>query len=140
MTSSELVSAARGDRRPRASMMDLVANLALGDWETAGRLLSENPKLSEPGVLHLMAKRNNVAAVKWLLDHGVDPNARWAHWEADVTPLHLAVMAGHADVVRLLLAAGADPTIHDSRHESDAIGWAEFFGRREIVQILRASC
>ena len=68
------------------------------------------------GVLHLMAKRNDAAAVKWLLEHGVNPNARWSHWDADVTPLHLAILAGHADIARLLLEAGADPHIRDSRH------------------------
>jgi len=138
LTSSELVSAARGNRPPRSGVMDLAAMVALGDWETAARLLNDNPKVIEPGVLHLMAKRNNVAAVKWLLDHGADPNARWAHWEAEVTPLHLAASQGHAESVHLLLNAGADPNIRDSRHDADAIGWAEFFGKPDIVQILKA--
>ena len=138
LTSSELLSAARGKRAVRGGMWDLLANLALGDWQTAERLVTENPKIVEPGVLHLMAKRNDVRAVKWLLDHGADPSARWAHWDADVTPLHLAVMEDHPDVVRLLLAAGADTTIRDSKHDSDALGWAEFFGRLEIVRLLRA--
>ena len=31
-----------------------------------------------------------LAAVKWLLDHGANPNAPLGHWDADVTPLHLA--------------------------------------------------
>ena len=138
LTSSELVSAARGDRSVRGGMMDLVANLALAEWETAERLVSENPRLIEPGVLQLMAKRNGLAAVKWLLDHGADPNSLWLHWGGEVTALHLATMQGHADVARLLLAAGADPTIRDSQHDADAIGWAEFFRRPEIVQILKA--
>lgn len=121
--------------------MDLFTALALSEWETAERILTENPGMVAPGgasfgVLHLMAKRNNVAAVKWLLDHGVDPNARWAHWDADVTPLHLAIMQGHAQVVRQLLAAGADPTIKDSRHDADATGWAEFFQRKDILRLL----
>ena len=89
------------------------------------------------GSLHLLAKRGDARAVKWLLDHGANPNARWPHWDADVTPLHLAASRGHADVVRLLLAAGADPSIRDSKHDSDAIGWAGFFRQPEIVQILR---
>ncbi len=138
LTSSELASAGRGNRPPRSGMMDLVAAAALGEWETAARLLNGNPKLIEPGVLHLMAKRNNVAAVKWLLDHGADPDARWAHWEADVTPLHLAASQGHAESVRLLLNGGADPSIRDSMHDADAIGWAEFFRRPDIVQIIKA--
>ena len=140
MTSAELISAERGHRRPRGGPMDLVALLAVGDWDTAEKLLRENASVIEPGggVLHLMAKRNDVAAVKWLLDHGADPNARWAHWDADVTPLHLAAMQGHAEVVRLLLKAGANPRIRDSKHDSDAIGWAEFFKKPDIVRILEA--
>ena len=140
MTSAELISAVRGHRPPRGGPMDLVALLALGEWDTAAQLLRENAGLIEPsgGVLHLMAKRNDVAAVKWLLDHGADPNGRWAHWDAEVTPLHLAASQGHAEIVRLLLAAGADPSIRDSKHDSDAIGWAEYFRQPEIVQILKA--
>jgi len=128
--------------RDRGGANDLFTALALEEWENAARLLSENPGMVErggasAGVLHLMAKRNDRDAVKWLLDHGVNPNVRWSHWDAEVTPLHLAVMQGHADVVRLLLAAGADPTIHDSKHDADAIGWAEFFQRADIVQMLK---
>ena len=101
--------------------------------------LRENAGLIEPGggVLHLMSKRNDVAAVKWLLAHGADPNGRWAHWDAEVTPLHLAASQGHAEVVRVLLTAGADPAIRDSKHDGDAIGWANHFGRPELVQILK---
>ncbi|MGH7721151.1 MAG: ankyrin repeat domain-containing protein, partial [Gemmatimonadaceae bacterium] len=140
LTSAELISAERGHRGPRGGTMDLVAVLALGDWATAVRLVRESPRLIEPsaGVLHLMAKRNSVAAVKWLLDHGANPSARWAHWDAEVTPLHLAASQGHAEIVRLLLAASADPTVCDSKHDSDAIGWADHFGQREVVQILEA--
>lgn len=128
--------------RGRGGAMDLFTALALGDEETAARLLRDKPAVVQPGgvsagVLHLMAKRNNVAAVKWLLDHGLDPNVRWSHWDAEVTPLHLAAWQGHAEVVRLLLAAGADPDIRDSKHDGDAMGWAEHRGRVEIVQSLK---
>ena len=126
----------------RSARMDLFTALALGDWEAAERLLHDGRSLIDPGgtnagVLHLMAKRGNGAAVRWLLDHGVDPNTRWAHWDAEVTPLHLAALGGNVEVARLLLAAGADPTIRDSKHDGDALGWAEFFGRAEIVQLIR---
>jgi len=118
--------------------MDLLAAIALGDWKTATRLAHDNPELLRSGgVLHLAAKRNDVRGVKWLLEHGADPNARWAHWDADVTPLHLAILADHADVARLLLNGGADPTIRDSKHDSDAFGWAEFFHRDAIVEMLK---
>lgn len=139
MIAAELTSATRGHRAPRFTSLDLVALLALSDWETAEELLHHNRRLIEPGggTLHLMAKRNDAAAVGWLLDHGADPNARWAHWDADVTPLHLASLGGHLQIVHLLLAAGADPTIRDTKHDSNAIGWAEHFQQPEVARILK---
>ena len=120
---------------------DLFTAVALGDFDVAEPLLKaqagrDDRRSLDAGVLHLMAKRNNVAAVKWLLDRGMDPNALWWHWDAQVTPLHLAALGGHDAVVRLLLDAGADPRIHDSKHDSDARGWAEFFRRPAIVEML----
>ncbi|MDQ6634295.1 MAG: ankyrin repeat domain-containing protein [Gemmatimonadota bacterium] len=137
MTMAELTSAERGHRPSRGGPLDLVASLALGDWQTSARLVRDDPALLQSGgALHLLTKRSDVPAVKWLLDHGADPNALWTNWDAEVTPLHMAAWSGSADVVRLLLAAGADPRRHDSKHDSDAMGWAEFFGRPEIRQIL----
>jgi ankyrin repeat protein len=143
LTRGELLSAERGHRAPDARVTDLVAVLALGDWETAAQLHRERPGLIGPGgasggSLHLMAKRADPAAVKWLLDHGADPNGRWAHWDAEVTPLHLAAWGGNPEVVRLLLEAGADPAIRDSKHGGDAMGWAMHFERPVIVAMLES--
>jgi ankyrin repeat protein len=149
MTQAELVSARHGHRLPRVNSQDLIAALALGDVEVASVLVDANPGLLDtgnngPGVLHVMAKRGDAAAVKWLLDRGADPNAMWGHWDAKLPPVHLAAAQGHADVVRLLLARGADPSIRDSKHDGDAIGWAEYGSNpqtpnwREIEEIIRA--
>ena len=111
--------------RGRVTLLDSVA---IGDWASAERLMRQNPDaVARDGVLHLMAKSGNTAAVKWLLDHGADPNVRWSHWNDLLTPLHLAVLGNHPDATRALLAAGADPTIRDTEHDSDALGWAQFF-------------
>jgi hypothetical protein len=48
------------------------------------------------------------------------------------------VLGDHPDVVRALLDADADPRIHDTKHDSDAIGWAEFFRRAEVLRLLEA--
>jgi len=48
-------------------------------------------------------------------------------------------LADHPEVARLLLERGADPSIRDSTHDSDALGWAEFFGRTNMVELLKKS-
>ncbi|MEW5917542.1 MAG: ankyrin repeat domain-containing protein [Gemmatimonadota bacterium] len=118
---------------------DLLAALALGDFSTAQGLLGKQTKTVEHrGALHLMAKRGDARAVEWLLARGADPNAVWAHFDADVVPLHMAAWGGHVAVAQLLLAAGADPAIRDSKHDGDALGWAEHFQRPEIVALLQS--
>ena len=72
MVAAEFDSAARGNRPPRGGPMDLLALLALRDVDHADALLRANPALIEPsaGALHVMAQRNDTAAVQWLLAHG----------------------------------------------------------------------
>ena len=138
MTARELDSAARGQREAHVGLMDLIAALAVHDYTAAEALLRANPRLTESyGALHLMSKRGDAVGGRWLLDHGVDVNGRWPHWDAEVTPLHLAAAFGHADVVRLLLTSGANPHIRDSKHDGDSLGWAEHFTQPQTLEILR---
>jgi ankyrin repeat protein len=117
----------------------LLTSLGLDDFESASHILERDPSLAnEGGILHLMAKRGSSEAVKWLLNRGADPNALWNHWNAFVTPLHLAVLGDHPQVARELLEANADSTVRDSMHHSDALGWATFFRRQTIVDLITA--
>jgi ankyrin repeat protein len=143
MTKAELTSADRVSRASRGGPMDLAASLALAEWAIAERLVRDNPELlarGTGGVLHLMAKRNDAAAVKWLLDRGVDPNVRATMYGSEITALHVAAGSGATDTVRLLLEAGADRTILDTRFESSPLGWAEHFGqvetRKQLEQLV----
>ena len=60
-----------------------------------------------------------------------------SHNEGYQLPLHFAVRQNRPEMVALLLELGADPRIRDRTHDADALGWAEFFGRPEIVKILK---
>ncbi|MGH9204070.1 MAG: hypothetical protein ACRD2A_22820, partial [Vicinamibacterales bacterium] len=71
-------------------------------------------------------------------DKGAQPNGIWLYGDAELPAIHLAALQGHDEVVRVLLAAGADPLIRDSKHDGDAIGWANHFKQWKIVQMLAA--
>jgi hypothetical protein len=88
------------------------------------------------------AKLGRRDAVRVMLDVGFDINAL-----ADRTPLmggprgtalHAAALEGNVELVRDLLAWGADPTILDPAYNSTARGWAAYAGHQEIVDLLDA--
>src|SRR6185436_711603 len=86
MTLGELDSATRGHRAPHVGVLDVLATVSLRDWETAATLIAADPKvIDQGGTLHLLVKRRDVAGVAWLLERGANPNAMWAHWDAEVT-------------------------------------------------------
>jgi ankyrin repeat protein/glyoxalase/bleomycin resistance protein/dioxygenase superfamily protein len=75
--------------------------------------------------LHTASQHGHLDAVRFLLQHGADPNAREA---GDNTyPLHWAAASRHIEVVRALLDAGGDVHGVGDDHELDAIGWATYF-------------
>jgi ankyrin repeat protein len=68
------------------------------------------------------AEVGDVAAVELMLDMGFDPLVRDA--DDGATPLHKAAYAGSVDVVRLLLAHGADINAEDEQWYSPPVDWA----------------
>jgi len=76
------------------------------------------------------------AAVEMLLDVGFDVDALGRAdlpidepWE---TALHVAAGEGNAAITRLLLEAGADPTIRDHRFDATPAEWAANFGFDDV--------
>lgn len=64
---------------------------------------------NEPrGIVEKAVQHNNMEALVYLLDHGVDVNAKSAEGH---TPLTTAIREDRADMVDLLLARGADPAV-----------------------------
>jgi ankyrin repeat protein len=61
--------------------------------------------------LYCAARAGNVEAVKFLTDHGAEPDLMQ---RTKSTALHVAAFYGHADVVRCLLESGADYRIINS--------------------------
>jgi ankyrin repeat protein len=59
-------------------------------------------------------------------------------WDCNGTALHMTIESGAIDIAKLLFDAGADPNIRDDKYEAIALGWAEFFGRSDFAELIRA--
>jgi ankyrin repeat protein len=129
------------DRRRAPALAAFFAACRAGDVATLRDLLSREPGLARERTpdgstgLHLAVA--HLDAVRLLLEHGADPNARD---EGDnAYPLHFAGGAGGVDVVRALLDAGGDVHGVGDAHQLDVIGWATCFGPtipNDVVSLL----
>jgi len=123
---------------------DLLAAVTLGRYDLAERLLAEDPARIGPDgrdtvVLHLLVAQRNAEGVRWLIERGVDVNAKRMLWDCNHTALHVTteLPGGAIELTHMLLDAGADPNIRDDKYEGTALGWAEFCGQPQIAQLLR---
>lgn len=83
--------------------------------------------------LHFAATRGRAAAIRVLLDHGADINARSI---SDYTPLFLVCRGGHAGLIQTLLDAGADLASSLDRDGISPLGIADERGHVDVVRAL----
>lgn len=122
--------------------LDFIAAMNLARYDLAEAMLLDDPsRIGTDGrdtiALHLAVSRKNVAAVQWLIAHGVDVNAQRLMWDCNHTALHMTTENGAIDIARILLNAGADPDIRDDKYDATVLRWAEFFRRDDFVALLK---
>lgn len=88
---------------------------------------------AHPAMLHDAAGDNDLEAVRRMLELGLDVNAMTSR-----TPLHEAALHGHIEMAKLLIEHGADTTLRDPHFYAPAIGWAEYNGKPDMVEFLKA--
>ena len=123
-------------------MPDLLAVVNMARYDEAERMLRDDPSRIGPDggdtiALHVSVSKRNLATIRWLLAHGIDVNAKRPMWDLNHTALHMTIESGAIEIARLLLDAGADPNVRDDRHHATALGWAEFFGRDDMAELIR---
>lgn len=79
------------------------------------------------------ARKGDAAAVKALLDNGLDVNSKTRY---GATALSYACDKGHVEVVKLLLDRGADVNAKDTFYGEVPLGWALSHGHVEVVKLL----
>ena len=118
--------------------------MTLKRYDLAARMLQDDPARIGPDgrdtiALHLLVAKKNADAVRWLIDRGVDVNAKRVLWDCNHTALHVTteLEGGAIELTRMLLDAGADPNIRDDKYDATVLGWAEYCGQPQIADLLR---
>ncbi|MDT0319377.1 ankyrin repeat domain-containing protein [Streptomyces sp. DSM 44918] len=105
-------------RRREKGARRLVVAAMLGEPAVVRRLLRAgvSPEASDADgmtALYAAAVHGDAVSVRLLLEAGAAPDRESAGEGSEGTPLCAAASWGHADVVRELLAHGADPTLRE---------------------------
>jgi ankyrin repeat protein len=110
---------------------------AIGDTETAGRALGRSSEEDRRLALAFAAQFGRPDIVRLLLNAGVDPSSyNPVGTHSHSTPLHQAALAGHLDVVRLLVERGASLDLKDTLFQGTPLDWAHHAGNNEIEEYL----
>src|SRR5262245_29593092 len=122
--------------------LDFMGALYLERYEAAEAMLKDDPSRLGPDgrdtmALHLSVGKKNAAAVRWLIAHGEDVNAKRDLWDCNATALHMTAESGAIEIARMLLDAGADPNIHDDKYDATVLGWAEYCEQSQVAALVR---
>ena len=126
----------RDDSRPtmKSQLIAIVAAvLVVGCGESQS---PEPPTAKAPDIsIHDAAGFGKIEAVKQHIAAGTDVNAK--HDAFGMTPLEIAAIAGHKEIVELLIAEGAYVNAKDKKGRTP-LHHAATVGRKEIVELLIA--
>jgi ankyrin repeat protein len=90
--------------------------------------------------MHDSVKRGDLEEIRALLAE--NPRLASARSDTDARgtyPLHVAAEFGQGAAAQVLLDHGASDSLLDDENGSTALGWAAFFGRPDVVDVLLRS-
>ena len=124
------------------SILASVAESEKGTVKMAELLIGHGALVKGSGAIVMAAEEGKLDMVKFLLEEGAEIDEMGIEHPTDPrfiedvgTPLHRAVVGSHSDVVRFLLAKGADVGARDGRGRL-ALDLATGTGEKAIVEML----
>ena len=97
----------------------------------------EPPTVKAPDIsIHDAVDSGNIKVVKQHLAAGTDVNAKLAHGQGGITPLHAAAVGGRKEIAELLIAEGADANAKGADGWTP-LDWAEETNNKETADLLR---
>jgi ankyrin repeat protein len=124
----------------KGARLDLEGACGVGDLDAVKAFFAEDGGLRVAAAERQLAdgfgwacEFGRVVVVEFLLQHGVLAGKTL---RADgVTPLHYAALGGHPEIVRMLLARGADVNARETGFGGTPVGWAlHGWGNRAVGQ------
>ncbi|HEX7135924.1 MAG TPA: ankyrin repeat domain-containing protein [Iamia sp.] len=134
---ARLLAEAGADTSGVDATMALVGALLAADGRAvaaAGPGAVAEVRATHPDLVARAAERGRPAAIRLLAEEGWDVSHL-----GRLTALHEAAYRGDRDVVDLLLALGADPTVRDPEHDGTPAGWAHHGGHPDLATDLAAA-
>ncbi len=141
---AELLVAAGGERRELGSVERFVGACMRADRDEVETLRTDElvrEAEHNHAPLTRAAQLGRRDALRLMLDVGFDINALAGTAPlggSGGTALHAAALEGNVELVRDLLAWGADPAILDPTYRSTAQGWAAHAGHQQVIDLLEA--
>jgi len=128
-------------RRPSSWNSPLIMAASRGHVDCCRLLLDKGAKAGEYGMfggtrhtaLQSAAGNGRLETVEFFLSRGIGPNEK----EGSTSALHRACKENHLDVVKLLVAAGADLSSKQEWGHNTPLQFALKHGRTEIAEFLR---
>lgn len=131
---AELIKAKGGDAGPLPERAQFYAACMVGDEESAQRLKVKqmgHRQETEAELLREAAGNGQIMAVQTMITLGFELSPKGVQ-----TPLHAAAWRGRTEVIKLLLAAGADAKLRDPEHHSPPLGHALYAQQKGAIAIL----